>query len=105
MEGIVVWLFIVVIGANLAAALLRLRKVEQRVAALALANKKLDFLLQNAGVEFDPYEGLPREVRDALRGCGNKIEAIAKYRKATNSGLKEAKDVIEAAIEKTGIDL
>ena len=105
MEGIVVWLFIVVIGVNLAAALIRLKKVEQRVASLAFANNKLDLLLKTAGVEFDPYRGLPANVADALRSSTTKIEAIVHYRKATNAGLKEAKDVIESAIEKSGVSL
>ena len=105
MEGIVVWLFVVVIGVNLAAALIRLRKVEQRVASLAFANEKLDLLLKTTGVEFDPFSGLPGNVADALRASTTKIDAIVHYRQATNAGLKEAKDVIEAAIKKSGIDL
>jgi ribosomal protein L7/L12 len=62
---------------------------------------KIDLLMKNAGVEFDPYKDLPAQVVDALNR-GKKIEAIKFYRSATGVGLKEAKDVIEEVQRRSG---
>jgi hypothetical protein len=55
---------------------------------------KINLLLEHAGIEFDPYRGLPQEVADALRG-GEKIQAIKLWRGATGANLREAKEFIE----------
>ena len=89
----------------LAATLARLRRLEKRLATLTLVDKQIDFLLKISAVPFDPFAGLSKEIADALRGSETKIEAIKRYREATKMGLKDAKLVIEAAIEKSGISL
>ena len=83
--------------------LLRLISVEKRLAALSRVDAKLDLLLKQANLEFDPYQNLPREVTDALQR-GEKIEAIKHYREATGVGLKEAKDFVEEIQRRAGID-
>lgn len=104
MESLVDWIIIGAMAISLAAVTVRLMKVERRVVSLALANKKLDFLLKRSGVEYDPFEGLSPELADALRESGNRLEAIVRYRKSRKVGLAEAKRDIDAAIAKTGID-
>lgn len=74
--------------------LLRLVSIERRVAGLSRVDAKLDLLLKQAGIEYDPYKDLPRQVTEALQR-GEKIQAIKCYREATNVGLKEAKEFIE----------
>jgi hypothetical protein len=61
---------------------------------LARLEAKLDLLLKNAGVEYDPFAQVPQQVRSAVLQ-GRKIEAIKLYRQATGAGLAEAKAVIE----------
>ncbi len=66
-------------------------------------DKKLDLLLKQAGIEFDPYypyKDLSGDVADALRR-GQKIEAIKYYREATGCSLLEAKNFVEAAQRRT----
>lgn len=104
MESTVVWIIMGVMAISLAAVTVRLMKVERRLVSLALANKKLDFLLKRSGVEYDPLEGLSPELADALRESGNRFEAIARYRKSRKVGLAEAMRDIDAAIAKTGIE-
>ena len=70
--------------------------IERRGRVLWQVDAKLDLLLKHAGLEFDPYKSLPRNVVDALQR-GERIRAIKSYRDATGAGLKEAKDFIEEA--------
>jgi ribosomal protein L7/L12 len=79
----------------------RLAGIENRVGRLSRLEVKIDLLLKHAGVEYDPYKNLPREVVDALQR-GEKIQAIKHYRKATGVGLKEAKDFIEDVQRRAG---
>ena len=55
---------------------------------------KLDLLLKQANVKFEPYANLPAGVAEAIQS-GEKIKAIKLYREASGVGLKEAKDFIE----------
>jgi hypothetical protein len=73
---------------------LNLSIVEKRAKMLGRIDAKLDLLLKNAGIEFDPYKSLPAGVGEAVQR-GEKIRAIKYYREATGFGLKEAKDFIE----------
>lgn len=82
-------------------ALLRLVAIERRIAALSRVDAKLDLLLKQAGIEFDPYKDLPRQVTEALQR-GEKIQAIKHYRAATGGGLKEAKEFIEEIQRRAG---
>jgi len=72
----------------------RLTILEKRIAALSRLDAKLDLLLSQAGVEYDPNEMLLSEIADSLKR-GDKINAIRNYREATGVGLKEAKDFVE----------
>ncbi len=67
----------------------RLRRIEA----------KLDLIIGHLGIVVPDAmaDGLSTEVR-ALADRGEKIPAIAAYRKQTGVSLKEAKDVVEAYI-------
>lgn len=56
---------------------------------------KLDALLKGAGVTYDNNAGVAGAMQQALEQ-GGKIEAIRFYRERTGTGLKEAKDRVEA---------
>jgi hypothetical protein len=79
--------FVALIGA-------RIGSVEQRLRALSRVEGKLDALLKQQGIRFDPYGDTPPAVLDALRR-GQTIEAIKEYRAATGGGLKEAKEYVD----------
>ena len=79
----------------------RLTEIERQVGRVSRLDVKLDLLLKHAGVEYDPYNALPREVINALQN-GQKIQAIKLYRKASGVGLKDAKDFIEDAQRRAG---
>ena len=79
--------FVALIGA-------RIGSIEQRLRALSRLEGKLDALLKQQGVRFDPYGDTPPAVLDALRR-GRTIEAIKAYRLATGVGLKEAKEYVD----------
>jgi ribosomal protein L7/L12 len=81
--------------------LLRLVSIESRIAALSRIDVKLDLLLDQAGIEFDSYKNLPRQVTEALQR-GEKIKAIKHYREATGVGLKEAKEFIDEIQRRAG---
>jgi hypothetical protein len=55
---------------------------------------KLDLLLKQANIKFDPSANIPPDAAAAAR-AGKKIEAIKLYRQSSGVGLKEAKDFIE----------
>jgi|RhiMethySRZTD1v2_1073278.scaffolds.fasta_scaffold169596_7 ribosomal protein L7/L12 len=56
---------------------------------------KVDLLLKQAGITYDPHANVPPGVVEALR-AGKKIEAIRQYRMATGADLKEAKEFVES---------
>ncbi len=62
----------------------RLRRIEA----------KLDQLLKQAGIEFDPYASVPPTVLGAVRR-GDRLEAIKLYRKATGIPYSEAMEQID----------
>ena len=73
----------------------RLIEMKNRMGPLLYrVDAKLDLLLKQASIKFDPYANLPREIVDAVQ-AGRKIQAIKLYRESTGVGLKEAKDFIE----------
>lgn len=80
----------------------RLSEIENRVAALSRLDAKLDLLLKQAGIQYDPYKNLPHEIVDAVR-AGKKIQAIKRYREIAGVGLKEAKDFIEEIQRRAGV--
>jgi hypothetical protein len=80
----------------------RLDGTDRRLRALSRIDAKLDLLLKQVGIEYDPYTKLPPNVIDALQR-GKKIEAIQDYRQAAGVSLKEAKEVIEEVQRVAGI--
>ncbi len=105
MTEFIIFTFVILTFLILVATIVRLRRVEKILASHSLLNAHVKFLLKNTGVTFDPFDGLPKELADALRGSETKIEAIKRYRENTKIDLKEAKLAVEAAIEKSGISL
>ena len=74
---------------------LRLIEMRSRMGTLFYRiEAKLDLLLKQANIKFDPYANLPGEIAEAVR-AGQKIQAIKLYRQSSGVGLKEAKDFIE----------
>jgi ribosomal protein L7/L12 len=76
--------------------------VQKRTRILGRVDAKLDLLLKHAGIEYDPYKDLPREIVDAVQR-GEKIRAIKRYREATGVGLREARDFIEGLQRRAGV--
>lgn len=74
--------------------------LEKQMAATSRVEAKLDLLLKNAGLKYDPYADLPPAVVDALRK-GEKIQAIKHYREATGADLVQAKEFIEEVQRKS----
>jgi hypothetical protein len=72
----------------------RLAEVRSRMAVLSRIEAKLDLLLKQANIKFDPYANLPREITEAVR-AGQKMKAIKLYYQSSGGGLKEAKEFIE----------
>ncbi len=82
--GLLIGMFFMLIG------------MKKQTGKLAAMNAKLDLLLGQAGVKFDPIGSVCREAADALKR-GDKIGAIKLYRNATGASLAEAKQTIESA--------
>ncbi len=68
--------------------------LQKRVTRLSRVEAKVDALMQHAGIEFDPFKFVAKEVVEALKN-GDKIEAIRVYRDHSGASLKEAKDFVE----------
>jgi len=80
----------------------RLNKIESKISMLSRVDAKLDLLLKQSGLQYDPYKNLPPSVVDAVQR-GKKIEAIKRYRETTGVGLKEAKEFIEDVQRRGGV--
>jgi ribosomal protein L7/L12 len=80
---------------------MRFNAMASGLARLSRLEAKVDLLLKNANIKYDPTANVPADVVEALRR-GAKIEAIKRYRQATGVGLKEAKDFVEALQGKIG---
>jgi ribosomal protein L7/L12 len=81
---------------------MRLNAIHRRFAALDRIEAKLDLLLKQANIRFDPAAGVSNAVIEALR-AGRKIEAIRLYRETSGVGLKEAKDFVEGVQRRAGL--
>jgi Ribosomal protein L7/L12 C-terminal domain len=79
----------------------RLVGIQNRLAVLSRVEAKLDLLLKQANIKFDPYAHISNDIVEALRR-NQKIEAIKLYRQATGVGLKEAKEFIEEVQRRAG---
>jgi ribosomal protein L7/L12 len=73
-----------------------LRSLQKQFTMLTRLEAKVDLLLADAGLRYDPFAALPRAVIEAIRS-GDKIRAIKAYREATGVGLREAKEFVEQA--------
>ena len=80
----------------------RLNRLKNRLAELSRVEAKLDLLLKQANIRFDPYVNVPPEIAEAVRS-GKKILAIKLQRKSSGMGLKEAKDFIEEVERRAGM--
>ena len=76
-------------GAQQQANIAELMKSQRRTEA------KVDLLLKQAGLTYDPRANVPPGVLEALQ-AGQKIEAIRQYRIATGVDLKTAKEFVES---------
>jgi Ribosomal protein L7/L12 C-terminal domain len=81
---------------------LRLDGLQSRIAAITRVEAKLDLLLKQADIKFDPYAYVSNDLVKALR-ANQKIKAIKLYREATGVGLKEAKEFIEEVQRRAGM--
>jgi hypothetical protein len=82
------------IGVGIAIVLIRLSAVERRLNRLSRLDAKIDALLRHAGVNFDPFQDVPADVKEALER-GETILAIKRFRQATGAGLKDAKEFVD----------
>jgi ribosomal protein L7/L12 len=78
--------------------------LNKRLAALSRIDAKIDALLASAGITFDPAASLPAGVVSAIRS-GQKIQAIKLYRTASGASFKEAKELVEEAQRRLGMDV
>jgi hypothetical protein len=94
---------LIVLGLLLLAAIrLRLDAIQSRIGAVSRVEAKLDLLLKQANIKFEPYAFVSNDIVEALR-ANKKIEAIKLYRQATGVGLKEAKEFIEEVQWRAGL--
>jgi hypothetical protein len=83
---------------------LRLIEMRSRMGTLFYRiEAKLDLLLEQANIKFDPYASLPREIVEALR-AGQRMEAIKLYMRSTGVGLKQANDFIKEVQQQSGVE-
>lgn len=100
-------LFAIVFGGLLALLLARVFQnridaIARQAAAVSRLEGKLDLLLNNAGLVYDPYKGVPPSVVEAMLQ-GKKIEAIKRYREVSSVSLREAKAYVEGVQRRAGI--
>jgi len=101
-ESFVLIAFVVLVLILLAGIGARLSGIQSRIAVLFRIEAKLDLLLKQANIKFDPYANVSREIAEAVR-AGQKIKAIKLHRQSTGVGLKEAKDFIEEVQRRAGV--
>ena len=80
----------------------RINVLARQIAVVSRIEAKLDLLLKQAGLTYDPYKNASPAVVDAVKR-GAKIEAIKLYRQETSVGLKEAKDYVEGLQRHAGL--
>ena len=78
----------------------RISALQLRVGVL---ERKLDFVMQRLKLEYtdDPLSAAQTDATNWLRK-GNKLEAVKAYRERTGTGLKEAKDAVDALEKRLG---
>jgi ribosomal protein L7/L12 len=97
-------IFIVIVAMAFILAMLRLVKIQSQATTLTRLEAKVDLLLKQAGIDYDPYKAAPQAVLDALRQGKGKLQAIKIYRDGTGVGLKVAKDFVEELMRRNGIN-
>jgi len=93
--GVLALLLLSILGA-------RINEIHKRLGVLFRVEAKLDLLLRQANIKFDPYQAVTLEIRQAIQE-GKKIKAIKLYREMSGVGLKEAKDFIEQVQRRAGV--
>lgn len=83
-----------IIGAGIAVLFIRLSALEQRLNRLSRLDAKVDALLNDASIRFDPFRDVPADVREALER-GETIAAIKRFRESTGASLKHAKAFVD----------
>jgi hypothetical protein len=101
-EGFVVVAFMVVVLLLLGILGGRLNALQRNLGPLSRVEAKVDLLLKQAGIKFDPYASVAFDIAEAVRR-GEKIKAIKLYRERTGAGLREAKEYIEVLQQRGGI--
>ncbi|MEV6925277.1 ribosomal protein L7/L12 [Dactylosporangium sp. NPDC051485] len=101
MEFIVPVLFLVVLIGLLITSGGRGAAERQRLARIAVIERKLDLIMDSLGIA-EPTPLAPPGVLEELV-AGRKLQAIKAYREATGVGLKEAKDAVEAIARLRGL--
>ena len=102
MDGATLVIVLLVFFLGVVAARMNLNEVQRRVAALSRIEGKLDLLLKQANLEYDPFAQVPPEIVEAVQQ-GQKIRAIKLYRRASGVGLKEAKEFVEGVQRRAGV--
>jgi hypothetical protein len=74
----------------------KLAAIERRFAPLQRLETKLDLVLRERRIAYEPFGGLPTEVANALQS-GDKIRAVSLYASSHGCTLDEAKDAVEKA--------
>jgi hypothetical protein len=100
--GLIALVLLAVILILTVSVALRLIEMRSRLGVLSRIEAKLDLLLKQANIKFDPYANLPREIAEAVR-AGQKMKAIQSYMQSSGAGLKEAKDFIEEFQRRSGV--
>src|SRR5271166_1977130 len=67
----------------------RITALDQRIGSLSRIEAKVDLLLKQANIKYDPYAHISSEIAEAVRS-GQTIKAIKLYRESRGVGLKEA---------------
>jgi hypothetical protein len=101
-ESFVLFAFVVLGLMLLVGIASRLNGIRSQIAVLSRIEAKLDLLLKQANIKFDPYANVSREIAEAVR-AGQMIRAIKLHRESTGVGLKEAKDFVEAVQRRAGV--
>ena len=97
--GILLYVAFFVLMALVVLRKLRAGQQQTNIAELMKSQRrteaKVDLLLKQAGLTYDPRANVPPGVLEALQ-AGQKIEAIRQYRIATGVDLKTAKEFVQS---------
>lgn len=80
----------------------RFKELQRRMGVLSRIEAKVDLVLKQSGVTFDPYVNVSQDIANAVRE-GKKIRAIKLYRDQNGGNLKDAKEFIEDVQRRAGL--